>query len=665
MTPLLRTFQQSRDLVLQHYRGTGSELIQKMVELHCWGVELDQRMIELNNLAEMLLEPDRPIDEPLNEVYPQLSGNVVISSSLDVRAIRRPIDEPAGQLIKQGYGMDLKQYLSIVWRWAWLIVLCAIIAGSTAFGVSMRMVAVYQASTTLMVDQSTSISSASQNYDALLASQLLAKSYADLLVKQPVLTSVIANLKLDTTPQNLATRISVNSTANTQYIVLIAEDSDPQRAAEIANEIVRVFVASIREQQQARFTDAKQNITDEMAQLQQEIEHTQADLDTLQSPITSEQADRKRQLEVLNSQYRNNYTALLNTFTTLQLSEPSMTDSVKVIEVAHPGTAPVWPRTLLNVLIAAIVAGLMAVGAAFLIELLDDSVRSAKDVHERVGLPTLGAIGNFKSSSPSKRLVTVTDPSNSVAEGYRSLRTNIDIFTDEFPARTLVVTSGSPGEGKSTVVANLAVAMAQGGKRVIVVDANLRNPTLHSFFNQPNERGLTTVLLRQDRNPISNYLVTTSVNNLQLLPSGPLPDHVGDLIIPNRITPLIESLKRESDVVLFDAPPLQVAVDALLLARQCDATLIVARAASTHIESLIGIKNWLIESRVNVLGVVLNRVKMRRFAYYNEPPPLQTYRQEKQNSSSRLFSKRGNGSPEESIEAGIELQSSVRSMIGK
>jgi non-specific protein-tyrosine kinase len=202
-------------------------------------------------------------------------------------------------------------------------------------------------------------------------------------------------------------------------------------------------------------------------------------------------------------------------------------------------------------------------------------------------------------------LITVTDPRNPAAEAYRTLRTNLTFAALDKPIETLVITSAAPGAGKSIVLANLAVTMAQGEHRTIMVDADLRRPELHSIFGVPNERGLTTMFVEEaalDNPP----LIETGVGNLWLLPSGPLPPNPADLLGSRRLEQAIAALKTRADLILFDAPPVIAVTDATVLGTKVDGVLLVVSAGRTRREHALRARELLERVHVRIVGAVLN-----------------------------------------------------------
>ncbi len=207
-------------------------------------------------------------------------------------------------------------------------------------------------------------------------------------------------------------------------------------------------------------------------------------------------------------------------------------------------------------------------------------------------------------------------PRSPIAEAYRVLRTNIQFGSVDKPVRSLLVTSVDSMEGKSTTVANLAVVMAQAGKRVVIVDADLRRPTQHKYFELPNDRGLTTALL-DGQTPVCDHLQATGLDNLYLLSSGPLPPNPAELLGSQRMGQVIEELAKQADVLVFDSPPLLAVTDAALLARQLDGTLVVVDAGGTRRGSVARAFDALRASGAHVLGAALNRIIPARSGYYH------------------------------------------------
>lgn len=212
-------------------------------------------------------------------------------------------------------------------------------------------------------------------------------------------------------------------------------------------------------------------------------------------------------------------------------------------------------------------------------------------------------------------LIALRDPRSPAAEAYRTLRTNIQFSSLDKPLRTLLATSTAPDEGKSTTLANLAVTIAQSEQRVILVDCDLRRPTLHTLFGLPNDVGLTTMILAQDDQPIP--LQETGVPGLSLLASGPLPPRPADILGSRRMEAVIGRLRAEADIVLFDTPPVVAVTDAAVLATKVDGVLLVFQAGKTSRDRARQARQVIEKVKATIIGVVLNNAQIEQgYGYY-------------------------------------------------
>lgn len=212
-------------------------------------------------------------------------------------------------------------------------------------------------------------------------------------------------------------------------------------------------------------------------------------------------------------------------------------------------------------------------------------------------------------------LITLTNPRSDAAEAYRTLRTNLMFSSVENPLHTLLVTSPAQGEGKSQLIANLAVTFAQAGNKTILIDSDLRRPTQHEIWGISAERGLTTMMI-EDSALASPPLVNTSVDNLQILPAGPPPPNPADVLSSQRMNEIIGLLKARSNYVLFDSPPVLAATDAALLGIKLDGALLAVRAGHTRREDVLRARQALERVHVRVLGAVLTNASSERKGIY-------------------------------------------------
>lgn len=225
------------------------------------------------------------------------------------------------------------------------------------------------------------------------------------------------------------------------------------------------------------------------------------------------------------------------------------------------------------------------------------------------------AVSNRKKFQKMERnLITFEDPKSPISEQYRTIRTNIQFsFIDE-TMRSLMVTSAGPAEGKSTTAANLAVVFAQQGKKVLLIDADLRKPTMHYTFRLNNYAGLTSVLTHSSS--LSSACQETGAENLYVLTSGPIPPNPAELLSSKTMDNCLRELQSEFDLIIFDTPPVLAVTDAQILANKCDGTILVVASGKTEIDAAVKAKELLEAANAKLLGVVLNQRKHREGQHY-------------------------------------------------
>lgn len=511
--------------------------------------------------------------------------------------------------------MELRQYVAILWRWAWLIVLGTLLAGVTAFLVSRNTTPMYQASTTLLVSEARE--GTIIDYTSLMTSERLARTYSELLKKRPVLDEVIRNLDLAVEPDSLATRVDVQLVRDTQLIVLSVEDADPRQAAAIANKIPQIFITRNEAIQTQRYAASKESLLEQMANIEEDIQRAEKDIARLRAADGDNEEELAR-LEDNLSRYRATYASLLTSYEDIRVTEAKRTSNILVVEPAEVPGSPVSPRTLMNTLLAAIVGAMLAVGVVFLIEYLDDTMKTDEDVERELALPTLGNIAKIESiRDPTDNLVTLKYGRSAIGEAYRVMRSNVQFAWVDNPSSTLLVTSPGAEEGKTTIVANLAVVMAQAGQKVVLVDADLRRPALHKFFDMKNDVGLTDLLVGEGHE-LTAALKPVSEDGLRVLTAGKIPPNPAALLGSDSMRNLIDALRAEADVVLFDSPPVLAVADTGVLASLVGGALMVLDSGRTRSEGSRRAKEALDNSGVRLIGVVLNCLSRRgSYGYYH------------------------------------------------
>ncbi len=510
--------------------------------------------------------------------------------------------------------MEIKQYLALIRRWSWLIVLSVVISGSVAFLVSKNTTSVYRAQARFLINEAPGARGGNE-YSQILTAQRLAQTYVQIITTNQVMEETIRRLGLPFSPEELKGKISVNAPQETQILIVSVEDTDPQRAADIANMVGEVFTDQNLARENQRYAEPIANWQNRMREIGAEIEELDRQINELRNATSPDEQATLARLETQRNEARIRYTDAFNKLNDLQVSQIQQSNNVHSIEPAVAPGVPIRPRVMNNTLLAAVTGGLLALGIIFLIEYLDDTVKTPDQVVEDTGLSTLGAIAQIKAEQPGERLIAHNKPRDPISEAYRVLRTNLSFSAIDKELQDVLVTSASPGEGKSTTTANLATVIAQTGKRVIVVDADLRRPMQHKLFSVPNNQGLTTALLDQ-KTAVAQHIQPTAIRNLSIMTSGPLPPNPAELLNSQRMTHVMSELRKEADVVLYDTPPVLTVADASILASQVDGCILVVEAGKTRRDAFVQAVQRLQKADANLFGTVMNRLRPGRSGYY-------------------------------------------------
>ena len=214
----------------------------------------------------------------------------------------------------------------------------------------------------------------------------------------------------------------------------------------------------------------------------------------------------------------------------------------------------------------------------------------------------------------ARKLVANSNPKSFISEQFRTIRTNINFSMPDQELKSILFTSAAPGEGKSTASANTAVVFAQEGRKVLLIDADMRKPTTHYTFSRMNAKGLSNLLTRQG--DIGEIIQQTDIEGLDLITSGPIPPNPAELLSSKTMSALIEQLQKTYDLIVFDAPPVLSVTDAQILSNKADGTILVLNAGMTEKENIVKAKEALVSSQANVLGVILNNYTLHKDHYY-------------------------------------------------
>ncbi len=333
---------------------------------------------------------------------------------------------------------------------------------------------------------------------------------------------------------------------------------------------------------------------------------------------------RLAQLERAYKINDNIYEMLMEKYEEAKITEAGQLGNVKIIDTAFIPSTPIRPNKKKNILFALLVG--IGIGLVFTVftEYLDTSIKEPKDIQEFIGEPTLGIIPNInhrelisrygdngKVADIRQLLLTHYAPHSTISEAYRSLRTNLQYFNHDKPLKNLLVTSTIAKEGKSTIVSNLGITMSQRGLKTVLIDADLRKPVLHKFFQLKIEPGLTDLIIKSEMT-LDKVIRKTNIENLFVITSGGIPPNPTDLLESKKMEAIVIELRKSFDFIIFDSPPIMIVADAVVLSRNIDGVLLIVEAKKTRRDAIREAKTVIEHVGGRVLGAVLNKARFSR-----------------------------------------------------
>lgn len=497
--------------------------------------------------------------------------------------------------------MDLRDYLSVLRRRKWIIVITVIVVAATVSVLTFFETPVYRASARLLFQPSDAIFSSRVGVsDAIVSTEI------EVMHSTPV--SDLVRQKLGRAPS-----VSASPVSGTTVVELSAESTVPKDAAAITNAYVDAYISYRRKQ-------AVDSVAGFGQELQHQVDDLQKGIDDLKNRLGSiggctglappPECLQRDALQADRDQLLARQAPLKQKLDQLQVdSAGSATVGAQVVAPAAVPTVPIRPRPLHNAVLAIGVGLVLGTALAFAFDHLDDTIKTKEDLeHLAAGLSVLGvipAIAGWKNRQET-RVVSLAEPSAPAAEAYRALRTSIQFLGVDRSLRVIQITSPRAAEGKSTTIANFAVTLVRAGLSVVVVDCDLRRSRIHEFFHLPNAAAGFTSLMLGDA-PLSAALQNVPGElRLKLLSAGPLPPNPSELLSSRRTSEILESLKRAFDVVLIDCPPVLPVTDAAVLSSKVEGTLVVATAGVTTRKQMSRALEMLRQVEAPLIGMMLN-----------------------------------------------------------
>ncbi len=582
--------------------------------------------------------------------------------------------------------MEIRQYIILVRRWFWLLILGVILGSAGAYVGSKNQTPIYKTASMVLVSQPSRDQLLEMGY---LSSYQLIQTYSQLLVTTPILDEVSERLAYQVQKDQISTVL----VRDTQILEISVEDKDPVMAAEIANLLSDVLVEYNEQLQATRFESLEESLNSQIQVIEIQIHNLQSEIDvnflevfeeqkqfievqivSLQAEIVDLQGEiseltpswgkpdsetqtliNTKQLQLEQTQgmldlyqqlyfnivstitnyesggstsgngsvqsqtnmtlYQQMYASLLSDYEAVRLARLENTPIVVQVESAKVKSVPIRPRPLINTLLGGLVGLMIAGGIVFLIEYLDDTVRTPEEVVDILNLSSLGFIAEMHHSGLNGRgeIYVSSNPRSPIAEAFRSLRTNIAFASSDPPFKTILITSPGPMEGKSTIAANLAHVMVQGGKRVAVVDCDLRRPRVHQFFDLHNRVGLSELFRG---NAEFSSIIQEKNEDLFIVTSGKLPPNPVELLDSEAMDRFLDSISNVVDIVIIDSPP-AVVTDPIVISSKVDGVLLIVHPGQTKLNSLKLAIDQFEHAGARVIGLVFNRIS-RHNAYYYE-----------------------------------------------
>ncbi len=493
---------------------------------------------------------------------------------------------------------DLKDYLRVLRTRKWSIILVTVILVGFALFYSFRQTPLYEAQARVLVQSFSVASTGTLGVDIPTEQQIVASV--------EVAKKAAEFLGTDRPPQALLGGLKVHGITGTAVLGIAYTNENPVLAANVANAFAKAYLAVRRQKQLDAYTAQARDVQAQIDTVNAQLTSVTSQLDRLSqkdnpdqnkiSFLRSQQNQLIAQLAIL--------TQTIGNLTNTSFIEQGGGQIVSTASVPHH---PVSPNHIRTGILALVLGLALGTGVAFLRERLDDSIRTRQELERRLGAPVLATvprISKWKKGEESY-LVTLHDPKNPVSESYRTLRTNLQFLASKGDLQSLVVTSATAGDGKSATSANLAIALAQAGRRVVLVSADLRRPRLHRFLDVPNDAGLSLVLA--DSIPVWQAVKDPGIANLRVIPSGPVPPNPAELLQSDKMGDFLQQVQEFADFVVIDTPPVLAVADASILGARVDGTLFVVDADTASRAATMQAKDQLENAGARIIGAVFNK----------------------------------------------------------
>jgi succinoglycan biosynthesis transport protein ExoP len=538
--------------------------------------------------------------------------------------------------------MELRDYINVIVNRKWVIIGITALVIIAALVFSLLQDPVYESRVMILAESNQAGESASDSifsaaYSAFSDPNLFIQTQAEIIGTKGMARSVHDRLEYDyeearyaaeegedvfipdavPNVDELRNNVKVERSQNTNVFEIAVTNGEPLLARDIAQAYAEEYILDRQLSAIKQISDARKEVWNRITELETQIS------DIAQEVKQYTKENIPPELEAEASQAVSLWATLYEKYMSLRIAEALQQRGLEVIEVAEAGVK-VSPRTTRNGILALFLGLILGIGMAFLVDYMDDSLKTREDFERYYGASIIGEIARATLVGEEEReVIYFTKPDSAAAEGFRNLRTNIQFLNLDGSTKLIMVTSASPEEGKTSVAVNLGAALSEMGKKVLVVEADLRRPVLGKFLAEKRDKGLTDVIMGT---AILEDTVTSTTNpNLKALMSGPKPPNPAEIVSSQAMQDLLQRLRDRCDYVIVDAPPVLAVSDAIAMASMMDGVLIVASHGIANRDGARHTVELLSKVETRILGVVINNVEMTGRYGYGYYAPYQYY----------------------------------------
>jgi polysaccharide biosynthesis transport protein len=512
--------------------------------------------------------------------------------------------------------MQVKSLFAPFLKWWWLIALSGVLAVGSCFLIIRDQPPVYNSMTTLLIGRT--ISNPNPSTNDIYLGQQLGNLYADFANTAPLKSETMKAMGMAWLPM-----YTIKPLANSQFLRVTVTDTDPARAARVATELANQLIKLSPGSSQSDPGGQQSFLGTQLALTQKNIIDTTNQITDKQNGLASltsahEIAQARQDIQTLQDKL----TLMQSTYSNLLAnSQTGASNTLTIIEPATIPAEPVGPGKPVVILIAGLVGLLLSTGTAYLLEFIDDTIKSPDEVTQLLNVPVIGYFARVKNKFKNTPFVALY-PNSLMAEAYRTFRGNLKQLSKHSSLRTMIITSPDVGDGKTSVAVNLGVSLLSEGKRVILVDGDLRRPNVHNFLDMENLKGLGEVLNGEAE--IWETLHSWKDSNLYILTAGHKVGLLDELLQADKLKKIINDLRSLADVIIFDTPPFVVS-DALFLAPYVDGVVVVIKPEHTRRKVAKIMMERVATSGANIIGAVMNGIPLGLSGYASNYQPYIPY----------------------------------------